>query len=89
MGLKDGDMVEVCSGSYSARIKVELTEFVHPGAAFLVHGFGHRLPTESRAYDKGIHDNDLMGGGLDILDPAGGGLAMQEHFITVRKVSRR
>lgn len=37
--------------------------------------------------DKGIFDNDLMGGGLDILGPASGGLAMQEHFITVRKVS--
>jgi thiosulfate reductase/polysulfide reductase chain A len=24
-------------------------------------------------------------GGLDIWDPAGGGVAMQEHFVTVRK----
>jgi len=52
-----------------------------------VHGFGHRLPVESRAYEKGILDNDFMSGGLDVRDPAGGGLAMQEHFVTVRKAS--
>jgi len=25
-------------------------------------------------------------GGLDVWDPAGGGLAMQEHFVTVSKM---
>ena len=80
-------MVEVSDGCHSGRIEVYLTEFIHPKAVFLVHGFGHRLPAESRAFDKGILDNDFMPGGLDIQDPAGGGLAMQEHFVTVRKIS--
>lgn len=87
MDLVDGEVVEVCSGSQVGRIKVSLTEFIHPEAVFLVHGFGHRLRVESRAYDKGILDNDFMSGGLDVWDPAGGGLAMQEHLVTVRKAS--
>jgi hypothetical protein len=28
----------------------------------------------------------MMGGGLEVWDQAGGGLPMQEHFVTVRKV---
>ncbi len=31
-------------------------------------------------------DNDLMVGGLALWDQAGGAMALQEHFITVRKV---
>jgi len=32
------------------------------------------------------HSLNRPAGGLDIWDPAGGGVAMQEHFVTVRKV---
>jgi thiosulfate reductase/polysulfide reductase chain A len=52
----------------------------------MVHGFGHTLPVESRALGKGVSDNALMAGGLDLWDPAGGGVAMQEHFVTVKKI---
>jgi len=51
-----------------------------------VHGFGHRLPVETLALGKGVADNELMPGGLEIWDPAGGALALQEHFVSVRKV---
>lgn len=84
--IADGEMVEVSSNGHSGRIKARLTPFIHPEAVFMVHGFGHRLPVESRALGKGILDNDFMPGGLDVWDPAGGGMAMQEHFVSVRKV---
>jgi thiosulfate reductase / polysulfide reductase chain A len=82
----DGEEVEISNNGQTAKIKVKLTECIHPEAVFMVHGFGHRLPVESRAFEKGILDNDFMAGGLDLWDPAGGGMAMQEHFVTVRKV---
>ena len=53
----------------------------------MVHGFGHNLPVESRARDKGVADNALMPGGLEIWDQAGGGMALQEHFVQVKKAS--
>ena len=85
--IADGEVVEVSSNGYSGRIKAKLTEFIHPEAVFMVHGFGHTLPVESRAFGKGIPDNRFMQGGLDVWDQAGGGMAMQEHFVSVKKLS--
>lgn len=87
MKLADGEEVEVSSNGHTGRIRVKLTEFIHPEAVFMVHGFGHTLPVESRAMGKGILDNDFMPGGLEVWDQAGGAMAMQEHFVSVKKVS--
>jgi thiosulfate reductase / polysulfide reductase chain A len=86
MGIADGQTVEVSSNGYSGKIKTFLTEFIHPEAVFMVHGFGHTLPVESRAKGKGVADHMLMPGGIEKWDPAGGAIAMQEHFVSVRKV---
>ncbi len=86
MGVADGQTVEVAANGYSGKIKAFLTEFIHPEAVFMVHGFGHTLPVESRARGKGVADHMLMPGGIEKWDPAGGAIAMQEHFVTVRKV---
>jgi thiosulfate reductase/polysulfide reductase chain A len=89
MGITNGDLVEVFSASangYSGKIKAFLTEFIHPEAIFMVHGFGHTLPVESRALGKGVADQMLMPGGIEKWDPAGGAIAMQEHFVAVRRL---
>lgn len=86
MGIADGDLVEVSSNGYSGKIKAFVSEFIHPEAVFMVHGFGHTLPVESRAKGKGVADHMLMPGGIEKWDPAGGGIAMQEHFVSVRKL---
>ncbi len=90
MGIADGDEVEIAAhagGGTTGRIKAFVTEFIHPEAVFMVHGFGHRLPCESRAFGKGVADNELMPGGLEKWDPAGGGISMQEHFVVVTKTA--
>ena len=87
MKIADGEEVEIASNGYLARMKVMLTEFIHPEAVFMVQGFGHTLPIESRAFGKGVADNCLMPGGLELWDPAGGAIAMQEHFVTVNKLA--
>ncbi|BBD06862.1 molybdopterin-dependent oxidoreductase [Desulfovibrio ferrophilus] len=84
LGIKDGDEVEVSNAGYAAKTKAFVTDFIHPEAAFMIHGFGHRIPAETRS-SKGIADQELMTGGLEKLDAAGGGIAMQEHFISVQK----
>lgn len=87
MKISEGEEVEVSANGYSGRIKVKLTEFIHPEAVFMLHGFGHTLPVESRAFGKGLLDNAFMAGGLEVWDQAGGAIAMQEHFVSVRKLS--
>ncbi|NCC25339.1 MAG: thiosulfate reductase [Deltaproteobacteria bacterium] len=87
LGIADGDLVEVFSSSgTSGRIKAFVTDCIHPEALFMVHGFGHHLPPESRAKGRGAADHELMSGGLECWDRGGGGLSMQEHFVGVRKV---
>ncbi len=83
LGITDGGLVRVSQNGYSEVIRAKVTDFIHPEAVFVVHGFGHTLKVESRAYGKGLADNQFMKGGLDIWDPAGGGIAFQEHFVTV------
>lgn len=85
LGIANGDEVEVSNNDYSEFIQAEVTEQIHPEAVFVVHGFGHRLPMESLAYGKGLADNRFMPGGNEIYDPAGGAVAFQEHFVTVKK----
>ena len=87
LGITDGDMVEVVSAKgQSGRLKAFVTECVHPEALFMVHGFGHKLPVESRAIGKGAADHELMPGGLESWDKGGGCISMQEHFVGVRKI---
>jgi len=85
LGINNGDTVTVSQNGYSETIKAKVTEMIHPEAVFVVHGFGHRLPVESRAFMKGLADNKFMKNGLDIWDPVGGAVALQEHFVKVSK----
>ncbi len=85
LGIGDGDLVEVSQNGYSETIRAKVTDHIHPEAIFVIHGFGHTLPVESRALGRGLADNKFMPKGINIYDPAGGAVAYQEHFVTVRK----
>ena len=85
LGVTDGENVVVSNGGYSAEIKARVSACMHPEAVFMAHGFGRSIPAESRACGRGASDVSLMAGGLDQWDTAGGGLAFQEHFVSVKK----
>ncbi|WP_300747127.1 molybdopterin dinucleotide binding domain-containing protein, partial [uncultured Bilophila sp.] len=85
-GITDGDTVEVSTPAGPVgRLSAKVTSGIHPEAVFMLHGFGHTLPQESRACGKGLADETCMIGGLDKEDPLGGGLTLQEHFVRIRK----
>ena len=87
LGIADGDLVKVTGADgTSEKIRAKVTDQIHPESVFTIHGFGHRLPVESRANGMGLADNRLMPGGNEIWDRAGGALALQEHFVRVKKV---
>ena len=90
LGIADQDLVEVGKADgYSECIRARVTDQMHPDAVFTVHGFGHRLPVESRARGRGLADNRFMPRGNEIWDPAGGAVAFQEHFVTVKKAEEQ
>ncbi|MDY6822442.1 MAG: molybdopterin-dependent oxidoreductase [Thermodesulfobacteriota bacterium] len=84
--IENNETVNVSNNGYSEQIKAKVTDFIHPEAVFVIHGFGHKLPVESRAYGKGLADNKFMPGALKKWDPVGGAVAMQENFVKVTKV---
>jgi len=88
LGIVDGDLVDVSQKGYTESIKVKVTDIIHPEAVFVIHGFGHRLAVETRAFGKGLADNKFMAGGMDVWDPAGGAIAYQEHFVKIAKASK-
>ncbi len=86
MGIHDGAEVEVKSNGHGGRVKARLSEFIHPEAVFMVRGFGHDLDVETRARGRGLAETQLMPGGLDKFDKAGGGLALQEYVVRVMRL---
>lgn len=88
-GIGQGELISIVSASgHSGRVRAFCTDGIHPEALFMVHGFGHRLPTEMRAFGRGLADHEFMSAGLNKQDSLGGALALQEHFVTVRKIQR-
>lgn len=87
LGISNGDIVNVSQDGYSESITAKVTPMIHPEAVFVIHGFGHKLPAETRAFGKGLADNKFMKGGLELWDKAGGAIAYQEHFVEVKKAS--
>lgn len=88
LGFHNGQRVRVINarGESAGDMLLYCTEGIHPEALFMVHGFGHRLPCESLAYGRGVADNVLLCGGLESPDTekGGGGLNLQQHFVTLR-----
>jgi thiosulfate reductase/polysulfide reductase chain A len=84
LGISDGDTVTVSGGNKVGNIEAQVTDFIHPEAVFMLHGFGTDVPAQERAFGKGLADNAFMKGKLKDWDHAGGGLALNECFVTVK-----
>ncbi|MFH1351026.1 MAG: molybdopterin-dependent oxidoreductase [Pseudomonadota bacterium] len=89
LGIEDGALVEVISSdrSHSGKIHARVTEFIHPEVVFMVHGFGRKVPWQTRGYNKGLGDYRFEVGLLNVFDPVGGANALLECFVMVKKAS--
>ncbi|HFQ90803.1 MAG TPA: thiosulfate reductase, partial [Desulfobulbus sp.] len=85
LGISDGDMVEVTAANgYQGRLRAFVTDFIHPEAVYTVHGFGRQVPRQTRTCGRGVSDQRLMAGLLDVWDQAGGAISLCESFVTVK-----
>jgi len=87
LGISDGDLVEVTSadGTHSGSIRAQVTPFIHPEVVFMVHGFGRKIPWQTRGYNRGLGDYRFETGLLNLYDPVGGGIALLECRVKVSK----
>jgi thiosulfate reductase/polysulfide reductase chain A len=85
LGIADGETVTVTRGGRSGRIRVKLTEHIHPEAVFMVDGFGRTLPVESRACGRGLSPEALTPVGLGEWDHSGGGQVQPDEPVRVTR----
>ena len=69
------------------RIVALVTDLIHPQAVFMLHGFGTDMPVKKRSFRKGLADHIFMQGKLKEWDKAGGGLNLNECFVTVTRAA--
>jgi thiosulfate reductase/polysulfide reductase chain A len=85
LGINDGDEVLISSTGYSAYMTARVTPLIHRDAVFMLHGYGRTVPLQTRACGLGVADQRLQHGKLYEFDPAGGGNAMTETIVQVRR----
>ena len=86
LGIADGDEVEVNGGGrYTGCLPAKVTRWIHPDAVFMLHGYGATVPPATRARGLGVADQRLQHGKLYDFDPAGGGCALTETVVRVKR----
>ncbi len=83
LGIKDGQEVQISNKGVSGKIKARVTDYIHPEAVFMLHGYGRSIPFQTRAYKKGLADQVFMKGLLKVWDKAGGSVSLCESFVKV------
>lgn len=83
LGIMNGSQVEVSSKIGTSVVKAKVTDFIHPEAVFMLHGFGKTVPAQTRCYKKGASDALIQ---ENISDVAGGSPALDETLVQVRPV---
>jgi thiosulfate reductase / polysulfide reductase chain A len=84
LGITNGQVVEVSSNQGFGRIKAFVTDFIHPEAVFMIHGFGRQVPATARCFGKGASDAALQ---ENVIDPIGGSPGLHETMVRVRPIS--
>jgi thiosulfate reductase/polysulfide reductase chain A len=82
LGLKDGDWVQVKSMVGEGRIRVRLTEGLHPSCVWLPSGYGIFSKHLKTAFDVGLSYNDFL---PTLFDPTVGHAMSSEVVVQVSK----
>ncbi|MEO8612017.1 MAG: molybdopterin-dependent oxidoreductase [Chloroflexota bacterium] len=82
-GLEDGDWVEVVSEVGTVHIRLLATPAIRHDCVYMTPGYGHLSKGLTTAFGVGASDSVLH---VTYTDPASGGQALSQTFVTVRKV---
>lgn len=81
LGISDGALVEVTSSRGTGKIRAYVTDFIHPEAVFMLHGFGHEAQAATRCFNRGVSDSLLL---ENISDTVGGSPALHDTFVALK-----
>jgi len=83
MGLKDGDLVEVASSVAKSKVKIKVTERLHPECVFVPSPYGNFSDKLTLAKGVGFSYMDHI---PHQIDPIGGTSMIHEIIVKIRKV---
>ena len=83
LGIADSDAIEVESKAGKATMRAFVTDMIHPEAAFMLHGFGHKEVESKRSYKKGAPDALFQS---RFYDKVGGSPALDHSWVMIRKI---
>lgn len=86
LGLRDGDLVQMKSTVGAGKIRVKLTEGIHPSCVWLPSGYGIFSKNLTIAYDQGLSYNDFL---PTYFDPTVGHAMSSEIIVRVIKVEEK
>lgn len=82
LGLQDGDLVQIKSIVGEGKIRVKLTEGIHPSCVWLPSGYGIFSKNLTTAYDQGLSYNYFL---PTYFDPTVGHAMSSEIFVQITK----
>lgn len=85
LGIKDGDIIEISSDDYSAKIRAKVTPFIHPETVFMYRGFENEVPFKTRSFGKGVNEGRFLKGAFEKMAYGSHTGVLFENFIKVRK----
>jgi len=85
LGIKDGDIIEISSDDYSAKIRAKVTPFIHPETVFMYRGFENEVPFKTRSFGKGVNEGRFLKGAFEKMAHGSHTGVLFENFIKVRK----
>ncbi|MBD3166130.1 molybdopterin-dependent oxidoreductase [bacterium] len=85
LGLKTGDKITLTPEEEDKPQTgtLEVTDFIHPDAVFMLHGFGDTVPVRSRSFGKGVKNMQLSTGKLR--QTVGGNCPLTDTFVQIAK----
>lgn len=83
MGIKEGDLVEVVSSEATSKVRVKLTDRIHPEAVYIPSPYGNFSPNLTLANGVGFSYMDHV---PYHIDPMGGTSMIHEVIVKIRKV---
>ncbi len=81
LGISNGMRVEVTSPRGAGFIRAFVTDYIHPEAVFMLHGFGHEARMATRCFHQGLSDSLLA---ANVSDRIGGSPALHDTFVSVK-----
>lgn len=82
LGIKNGDTVTISSSVSTKKVKIKVTELIHPDCVWVANSYGNFSEKQKHGFGVGVNFNDFL---ELMVEPMAGGTNSQEVIVTITK----